>query len=142
MTGHRPRKILPPGGTRKRKKREAPCLPLPLPSGPPAATPTTPAYSANAREAGEAKPMSWNRLLAGYMAHEFLTRGTLFGQKFDSGGSAAVHSATSSSPASAAPAMIRKEDNNRAEMASIVKSDETHIPGIVNPSQLARWMQR
>lgn len=137
MTSHCPRRILPPGGTRKRKEREAVCFP----SAPPAATPTTTAYSAHAKEAGEVKPMSSNRLLAGYMAHEFLTRGTLFGQKFDPGGAESVPWAGSSSSASAQSSMIRKENNGFAEMASIVKSDGTHIPGVVNPSQLSRWMK-
>ncbi|XP_028769589.1 uncharacterized protein LOC114727043 [Neltuma alba] len=136
MTSHCPRRILPPGGTRKRKEREAPRSP----SGPPPAAPTATAYSANSGEAEEGKPITSNRLLAGYMAHEFLTRGTLFGQKFESGGAEAVPSATPSSSAWAQPS-IRKEDSSHAKMASIVQSDGTHIPGVVNPSQLARWMQ-
>ena len=64
-----------------------------------------------------------NYLLAGYMAHEFLTRGTLFGQKFvpaeDEAGSSAKSQAE--------------------EVASIVSG--THIPGVVNPSQLSKWME-
>lgn len=136
MMNHHPRRILPPGGTRKRKEREG--LGLCFSPGPP--PPTTTAYSAPAVEAGNV--MSQNRLLASYMAHEFLTKGTLFGQKFEPAGAEALALSTSNSAAPAQPmSVMRKEHHSYAEVASIVKSDGTHIPGIVNPTQLSRWMQ-
>uniref|UniRef100_A0A803LMM9 Embryo sac development arrest 6 n=2 Tax=Chenopodium quinoa TaxID=63459 RepID=A0A803LMM9_CHEQI len=89
-------------------------------------------------------PGSSNRLLAGYMAHEFLTKGTLFGQKFDPARAEAV-------PVSAAEPKRKpgqtgfgsgvKPNRSYADVAQLLKSDGTHIPGIVNPTQLARWIQ-
>ena len=86
------------------------------------------------------KPPSWrttqpavsssNRLLAGYMAYEFITRGTLLGQDW----------------CSAEPVKEREREagavqDSYAEVASILKTEGAHIPGIVNPTQLARWIQ-
>lgn len=68
--------ILMTGASRKRKEREA--LYTAEPSAPPstaAATTTTPS------EAGEL--VASNRHLAGYMACEFLTKGTLLGQRWE-----------------------------------------------------------
>ncbi|KAF7837443.1 embryo sac development arrest protein [Senna tora] len=141
MMSHHTRRILPPGATRKRKEREAVGLsfsgpPLPSPSVPPRTTASSAAAAATT-EAGE--PLSSNRLLAGYMAHEFLTKGTLFGQKFEAAGSEAVPLAGS---ASASQASSRKKEHERYnEVASLVKSDGAYIPGIVNPSQLCRWIK-
>lgn len=90
-------------------------------------------------------PVSSNRLLAGYMAHEFLTKGTLFGQKFDPARAEAV-------PVSAAEHKRKpvhtgiidsgiKPNRSYAEVAQLLKGNGAHIPGIVNPTQLARWIQ-
>lgn len=115
-------------------------------------TPTTPSTSARTIDSGSGlgfnssttNPVSSNRLLAGYMAHEFLTKGTLFGQKFDPARAEAV-------PVSAAepkrksgqtgfePGM--KPNRSYADVAQLLKADGAHIPGIVNPTQLARWIQ-
>lgn len=137
MMSHHPRRILPPGGTRKRKERESLGLSFSGPP-PPLATPSSAAAAAEAREV-----MSSNRLLAGYMAHEFLTKGTLFGQKLDPARAEAVPlvSSTSSASAPAQPSIRKKEHHSYTEVASIVKSDGTHIPGVVNPTQLSRWIQ-
>ncbi|EPS69155.1 hypothetical protein M569_05612, partial [Genlisea aurea] len=84
-----------------------------------------------------------NRLLAGFMAHEFLTKGTLLGQKFDKARAEAVpvaelkklkQSRNHRQPATAKPHVY-------PEVAHVLKSNEVHIPGIVNPTQLARWIQ-
>ncbi|KNA24136.1 hypothetical protein SOVF_018670 [Spinacia oleracea] len=89
-------------------------------------------------------PASSNRLLAGYMAHEFLSKGTLFGQKFDPARAEAV-------PVSAAELKRRpvqtgfetgfKPNRSYADVAQLLKGDGAHIPGIVNPTQLTRWIQ-
>ncbi|KAL2921292.1 Ceramide glucosyltransferase 3 [Bienertia sinuspersici] len=89
-------------------------------------------------------PVSSNRLLAGYMAHEFLTKGTLFGQKFDPARAEAL-------PVSAAEQKRKptqtgfepglKPNRSYADVAQLLKGDGAHIPGIVNPTQLARWIQ-
>ncbi|KAL9240287.1 hypothetical protein vseg_014525 [Gypsophila vaccaria] len=85
-----------------------------------------------------------NRVLAGYMAFEFLTKGTLFGQKFDPARAEAV-------PVSAAepkrkPGLVEpvgvKPSRSYADVAQLVKGEGgAHIPGVVNPTQLARWIQ-
>ncbi|CAO2832213.1 unnamed protein product [Amaranthus hypochondriacus] len=87
-------------------------------------------------------PNSSNRLLAGYMAHEFLTKGTLFGQKFDPARAEAlpVSAAEPKRKAAVEPGSI-KPNRSYADVAQLLKADGTHIPGIVNPTQLARWIQ-
>ncbi|XP_010940738.3 uncharacterized protein [Elaeis guineensis] len=102
--------------SRKRKERDGSDAP--------------PAAKAEPVESGA--PSAGNRLLAGYLAHEFLTQGTLFGQRWD-------------------PADTKKPDPARAgepgpvkayaEVACLLKAEGAHVPGVVNPTQLARWLQ-
>ncbi|XWS53781.1 hypothetical protein CRYUN_Cryun10bG0029800 [Craigia yunnanensis] len=134
---HHPRRILTPGISRKRKEREAfysfkPSIPVQssIYTGP--ISPSSPNCS--------------NRLLAGYMAHEFLTRGTLFGQKFDPARAEAIPTIGSvTEPRKPVKheteSNLKKENQSYDEVASILKNDGTHVPGIVNPTQLARWIQ-
>ncbi|XP_047315035.1 uncharacterized protein LOC124918988 [Impatiens glandulifera] len=72
-----------------------------------------------------------NRLLAGYMAYEFLKSGTVLGQKWD--------------PASRDKAEKEQPrwqtQQSYADVARLMKDDEAHVAGVVNPSQLARWIQ-
>jgi hypothetical protein len=117
--------MLPPGNTRKRKQTEADKPDKPIPS---------------------------NKLLAGYLAHEFLTKGTLFGQLFDP---TSIHRADSESDSIVSSAAdstaeqdaeltrpnVRKEHESYGEVASIVKMNGTHIKGIVNPTELSRWIR-
>lgn len=70
---------------------------------------------------------SGNRLLAGYLAHEFLTKGSLFGRCWDA-------AATPETKQGEAPMTY-------AEVALLLKTEEAQIQGIVNPTQLARWLQ-
>ncbi|XP_021752242.1 uncharacterized protein LOC110717785 [Chenopodium quinoa] len=87
-------------------------------------------------------PVSSNRLLAGYMAHEFLTKGTLFGQKFDPARAEAVPvQPLSPKESRVRPGLGRVANRSYADVAQLLKGDGTHIPGIVNPTQLARWIQ-
>ncbi|XP_072987285.1 uncharacterized protein [Typha latifolia] len=77
-----------------------------------------------------------NKLLAGYLAHEFLTRGTLFGKRFEP-----------SRPESARPAPVDagpeppKPGRSYADVSYLLKENGAHLPGVVNPTQLARWLQ-
>ncbi|KAF5203533.1 embryo sac development arrest protein [Thalictrum thalictroides] len=98
-----------------------------------------------AKKLVDQKPVCDNRLLAGYMASEFLTKGTLFGQQYDPARAEAA-------PVSAKSKAEKKDGKNNctkptvkhqsyADVANMLKSDGTHIPGIVNPTQLARWLQ-
>ncbi|RWR96579.1 putative Embryo sac development arrest 6 [Cinnamomum micranthum f. kanehirae] len=90
-----------------------------------------------------------NWLLAGYLAHEFLTRGTLFGEKWDPPRAEAV-------PAPSEPKVKRRKlpnaipaDENLApnkpkayaDVANLLNDGGAHIPGIVNPTQLVQWLQ-
>jgi hypothetical protein len=122
---HNSRKMLPPGNTRKRKQTEADKPDKPIPS---------------------------NKLLAGYLAHEFLTKGTLFGQLFDPTTIDRVDSESDSIVGSAVDSTaeqdaeltrpnVRKEHESYGEVASIVKMNGTHIKGIVNPTELSRWIR-
>ncbi|KAK8650753.1 hypothetical protein V6N13_140379 [Hibiscus sabdariffa] len=104
-----------------------------------------------------AQPVLSNQLLAGYLAHEYLTRGTLFGQTWDLpqprqtaaesrwGIGEGVDLNERSRAGGAEPkaeAEPREEKRQRyVEVASLLKTDGAHIPGIVNPSQLARFLQ-
>ncbi|XP_052190286.1 uncharacterized protein LOC127799986 [Diospyros lotus] len=139
---HHPRPILTPGATRKRKEIEA--LHPVKPSAPLSPAVTSPIPSK------PAEPPSSNLLLAGYMAYEFLTKGTLLGQKWDPARAEAVPVSNGLAQpkktklsAEAEPSGRAKPNNKQsyAEVASLLKADGVHLPGIVNPTQLARWIQ-
>ncbi|XP_039020326.1 uncharacterized protein LOC120152102 [Hibiscus syriacus] len=106
--------------------------------------------------AAAAHPVLPNQLLAGYLAHEFLTRGTLLGQPWDStrplqtaaesrravGGK--TEPTERSATGDAEPEPKPREENKRqryVEVASLLKTDGTYVPGIVNPSQLFRFLE-
>lgn len=133
MSSHHHR-ILTPGASRKRKEREAF---YPTKSLPSAQLSPKPALKANEES------VSSNGLLAGYLAYEFLTKGTLLGQRFDPARAEAVPLAGGSIQSKRGKAGLKKENNKSyAEVASILKTNGAHIPGIVNPTQLARWIQQ
>lgn len=145
------RRILTPGPTRKRKEREASSFYSSL--KPSAQAKAQAAVKPDQAGKGADEPMSSNRLLAGYMAYEFLTKGTLFGQKFDparadafpvGGGAGSSAELKRLKPEPAEPSgkkKVAKEHGSYAEVASILKTPGAHIPGIVNPTQLSRWIQ-
>ncbi|XP_059632326.1 actin cytoskeleton-regulatory complex protein pan1-like [Cornus florida] len=150
---HHPRRILSPGASRKRKEREAfYSLKPPAPPPPPPRPAVKPPAVAATMSSKSAEPVLSNRLLAGYMAHEFLTKGTLFGQKWDpvraeavpvSSSSAELKRTKPSQSSEAEPSgkMKQQQQQSYAEVASLLMRDGAHIPGIVNPTQLARWIQ-
>ncbi|KAK1284142.1 hypothetical protein QJS10_CPB21g00137 [Acorus calamus] len=95
-----------------------------------------------------------NQLLAGYFAHEFLTKGTLFGQKFDQARAEAAAASTASffqqqrekekKPAVIIhPTRLKPDEPPKgyADVARLLKTDGAHIPSVYNPAQLARWLQ-
>ncbi|XAR48947.1 hypothetical protein NMG60_11031942 [Bertholletia excelsa] len=99
-----------------------------------------------------AEPLSRDRLLAGYMAHEFLAKGTLFGQPLDSARPNGSAEPRKSMPAQnrsleAEPGGKVKQQHEHlhgrsyAEVAILLKEDGAHVPGILNPTQLARWIK-
>ena len=80
------------------------------------------------------EPASHNRLLAGYLAHEFLTKGTLLGEKWP--------------PVRAEAEPGREEAEPKVEarkryvaVTDLLKTDGAQIPGIINPTQLGRYLQ-
>lgn len=89
-------------------------------------------------------PVSSNRLLAGYMAYEFLTKGTLLGRKFDPARAEAEIQWKKPKLEVAPPEIVKKEHQiqSYAEVANLLKTNGTHISGVVNPSQLVRWLQK
>ncbi|KAK8674423.1 hypothetical protein V6N13_112714 [Hibiscus sabdariffa] len=117
-------------------------------------TPPPPTKPPMLATAAASHPVLSNQLLAGYLAHEFLTRGTLFGQPW--GQTRPLQSAAESRRAiggeaeprerSAEPDLEPKlrEENKRqryVEVASLLKTDGAQVPGIVNPSQLSRFLE-
>ncbi|KAE8664861.1 methylesterase 17-like [Hibiscus syriacus] len=144
-----PRRVSMP--TNKRKQRDdfdlkrlnPPLMKLPKPALPLACSDkaTQPALS--------------NQLLAGYLAHEYLTRGTLFGQTWvparppqtaaESGRGIRedLDLNERSVPGKAKREPEPREEKRRryVEVASLLKTDGAHIPGIINPSQLSRFLQ-
>ncbi|XP_009398859.2 uncharacterized protein LOC103983362 [Musa acuminata AAA Group] len=111
------------GAGRKRKDRDQSDFPRA----------ESPAWSDRSRPA----PARDNRLLAGCLAHEFLTRGTLLGKRWDANGSepnnkfaGPILSGSGAEPPS-----------SYAEVSYLLKAEGARIPGVVNPSQLARWLR-
>ncbi|MCL7033575.1 hypothetical protein MKW94_023572 [Papaver nudicaule] len=116
------------------------------PPPPPLKSPSAPAVS---------KDNNW--LLAGYLAHEFLTGGTLLGQKWDPARATANPITPRSTnnvrrgPTGAAADVkgggggpttpVRPQQKIYADVAGLLKSSEgAHIEGVVNPTQLAKWL--
>lgn len=152
MSNH-PRRILTPGASRKRKEREA-YYPFKLSAPAPAQGAANATAKSISSKDVSSEPVCPNRLLAGYMAYEFLSKGTLFGQKYDPARAEAVALAGSTKPEGRRqqqqqePSVQQqqqqkehKQTKGYAEVASILKTEGAHIPGIVNPTQLAKWIQ-
>lgn len=138
-----PRRILPPGASRKQKENEMSSYNSMWPSSYPASQKAT----ASSKQAESAAVYS-NRVLAGYMAHEFLTKGTMFGQMFDPAraeaalvNSGAADELRRGKPVAEAEPNETVRSRTYDEVASLLKSDGAHIPGVVNPTQLAQWLQ-
>ncbi|KAL6633962.1 hypothetical protein ACP70R_026633 [Stipagrostis hirtigluma subsp. patula] len=77
-----------------------------------------------------------NKLLAGYLAHEFLRCGTLLGERRlqpPPGGKEKEPAGT------AAPAP--EPAKRYAEVSRLLMAGGARIPGIVNPAQLGRWLR-
>ncbi|CAJ1968210.1 unnamed protein product [Sphenostylis stenocarpa] len=146
-----PRRVLTP--TNKRKERDDPFdrpKPIPVPSTTTKILkPDRPVEPITATsKAGFAEPKPSNQLLAGYMAHEFLTKGTLLGQPWAPPRVDAPPKAKSTEDAGeeaepTAAATCRRTEGEReryAEVASLLKGGGTQLPGVVNPTQLARFL--
>lgn len=129
------RRPLTPGASRKRKETESP-------HGSTSQKQTAVSPAATSFKVAELKPLPSNRLLAGYMAYEFLTKGTLLGEKFDPARAEAFPlNKNKQVPATESESRGQTKAHGYAEVASLLKRDGVHIPGIVNPTQLGRWIQ-
>lgn len=116
------------GASRKRKDRDGSDAPR---------TQIPPKVEPNSSAAARPAPAS-NRLLAGYLAHEFLTKGTLFGRRWEPGRSEPGKSPEPPVRSEPDPA---KPPRAYVEVSQLLKTEGVHIPGVVNPTQLARWLQ-
>ncbi|CAI9770570.1 unnamed protein product [Fraxinus pennsylvanica] len=97
---------------------------------------------------------SSNTLLAGYLAHEFLTNGTLFGQPWDAARAKAVPLSAALMNQKPSPSQKKGSESQReaeneeesyqryVEVSHLLKSDGAHIPDVFNPTQLARFLQQ
>ncbi|CAN1192925.1 hypothetical protein LINPERPRIM_LOCUS21518 [Linum perenne] len=95
-----------------------------------------------------------NQILAGYLAHEFLTNGTLLGEPKENPPMASVtlegKKLKPSPRGEAAEPMVKSElrieDKEKmreryVEVSKLLKMKGAHLPGIVNPTQLASYLQ-
>lgn len=98
-----------------------------------------------------AEPPPSNGLLAGYLAHEFLTKGTLLGRRVeldsarpDLSGSTSVEQKRIrlNSPTGEVKPSAVKEHGSYEEVANLLKIKGTCIKGIVNPTQLSNWINK
>jgi hypothetical protein len=119
----------------KRKERELQAQQL-LQKGPTAAAPATAPATAKAELVS--KPGN-NKLLAGNLAHEFLTRGTVLGRRIEATPSAVPGRRPEPTWQ---PARPEPEPKRRyAELSWLLMANGAHVPGVVNPTQLGQWLQ-
>ncbi|PKA54259.1 hypothetical protein AXF42_Ash000092 [Apostasia shenzhenica] len=131
--------------SRKRKERESTAV-VEAASPPVAMAQPSTLPVAMAQPSMPLAPPMDNRLLAGYLAHEFLTKGTLLGERWPQERSELTIVPTSSrsgriglcEASSTLPVHVAKAYD---DVAYLLKADGVHIPGVVNPTQLARWLQ-
>uniref|UniRef100_A0A0D9W740 Uncharacterized protein n=1 Tax=Leersia perrieri TaxID=77586 RepID=A0A0D9W740_9ORYZ len=86
-------------------------------------------------------PVPNNKLLAGHLAHEFLTRGTLHGRRVEP---PLKPSQASSDPAGEPEPEPESDSAKRrryAEVSWLLMASGARVPGVVNPTQLGRWLQ-
>ena len=153
-----PRRVLTPSSTtsNKRKERDGPFdrpKPIPAPTSTKLLKPDKPTSrlgsepitsKTTCRKGSE--PMPSNQLLAGYLAHEFLTKGSLLGEPWvpprgkskdeEDGGE-------EGGEATEAPCRrpeMKMERERYVEVTGLLKSGGTHLRGVVNPTQLARFL--
>ncbi|KAF0931557.1 hypothetical protein E2562_005528 [Oryza meyeriana var. granulata] len=72
------------------------------------------------------------KLLAGYLAHEFLKSGTLLGERPES---------SSKGPAAASAGEAPDPRTRYAEASFLLMAGGARVPGVVNPTQLGHWLR-
>uniref|UniRef100_A0A0E0KSS2 Uncharacterized protein n=1 Tax=Oryza punctata TaxID=4537 RepID=A0A0E0KSS2_ORYPU len=83
-------------------------------------------------------PVPNNKLLAGHLAHEFLTRGTLQGRRVEP---TKPSQAATSDPGEPEPEPDAAKRRRYAEVSWLLMASGARVPGVVNPTQLGRWLQ-
>ncbi|KAK1426765.1 hypothetical protein QVD17_15445 [Tagetes erecta] len=142
---HTPRQLTPMASNKPKARNEAFDFLKPSTTHK-LAKPIIPRPAAPFKAVKPARPPTDNKLLAGYLAHEFLTKGTLFGQPWDPARSMA-HTADVRKPVSQKlkPAEPKLGEKRKLESYADVSGvfmgkNGAHIPGIVNPTQLTRFL--
>uniref|UniRef100_A0A6N2KFG2 Uncharacterized protein n=1 Tax=Salix viminalis TaxID=40686 RepID=A0A6N2KFG2_SALVM len=134
-----PRRVLTPT---KRKEREGPDTLKP--STPAKLTKPAPPQASSDRGLDSA---SSNQLLAGYLAHEYLTKGTLFGQPWEPARADVVPVPDADSAGVVKPTRKAEPEPNKdnyeryVEVSRLLKIGGPNLPDIINPTQLARFLQ-
>ncbi|KAE9619394.1 hypothetical protein Lalb_Chr02g0152661 [Lupinus albus] len=137
-----PRRVLTPSGTtNKRKERDEP---RPKPTNTKLPNPVSkPIIRPTASSGTSSSGVPSNHLLAGYLAHEYLTKGTLMGQPWAPSGEklkGKEEDITEAAPPCRSSSEDEKVKERYAEVAGLLKGGGTHLPGVVNPTQLARFL--
>ncbi|EXB53503.1 hypothetical protein L484_005933 [Morus notabilis] len=140
-----PRRVLTPSNKRKEEEDTG----VDAVQVPPSTTKKLKTAQPQAEPHNEPAAAYSNQLLAGYLAHEFLNKGTLFGQPFDAA------RAESSAGSAQEPKQRREDEAERRDgaeprfeslqryvaVADLLGSDGAHLAGVFNPTQLARFLQ-
>ncbi|KAL4588032.1 hypothetical protein LXL04_000910 [Taraxacum kok-saghyz] len=152
---HTPRQLTPLASNKPKKRDESFDFMKPSTMIPRLAKPLIPRHMPPHKAAANVhRAPADNKLLAGYMAHEFLTKGTLFGQPWDPAraGSMLVSADLKKPVKQPTKGKIAEPDlkpkpgekrklENYAEVSALLKGKNgAHIPGIVNPTQLAQYL--
>ena len=138
-----PRRVAKPSSSNKRKERDV-FYACEIPKIPKLTAP----------KAGFSKPCEPaayrnQLLLAGYLAHEFLTKGTLLGEKWeparDDAAPVAAELKRKEKEKEKGKGKDRAEPTAEAykryvEVADLLKREGAYLPGIVNPTQLGRYL--
>jgi hypothetical protein len=124
------------------QQKQAPLPPLPRKPEPRNRPPQLSRFATKPTMPPPPPPQDGNsKVLAGYLAHEFLKFGTLLGERPPAPirkESAAARPAPA--PASA-PVPAPEPARRYAEASTLLMAGGPRIPGVVNPTQLGRWLR-
>ncbi|CAA0162843.1 unnamed protein product [Arabidopsis thaliana] len=113
-----------------------------FPSPPPKLVPPPVNPISKKSSTAAAEPIGSNQLmLAGYLSHEFLTQGTLFGEQWNPARAQAESSKIKPSHTVEPAEECEPKRKRYREVANLLRSDGAQLPGIVNPAQLARFLK-
>ncbi|TVU29181.1 hypothetical protein EJB05_20738, partial [Eragrostis curvula] len=90
---------------------------------------------------GAAKGAAGNKLLAGYLAHEFLRFGTLLGERRLEPPPTRKEKEAAAAPAASCASAAPAPGTRYAEVSRLLMAGGARIPGVVNPSQLGGWLR-